>query len=117
MKPFEEELKDALRRVEPPAGFAERVLDRAGKKSHSRPSLADWFRALFRPRPVRWAAAFGLACLLAVIGTESYRQHQQARIQGEIAGAQARLALQIASTKLNAVLKDAARTNRHNLEN
>lgn len=117
MKPLEDELKNALRRVEPPSGFAERVLELAKNEARSKPSVVERIRELFRPKSIRWVAALGFACLLMVIGAMRYREAQQARIQGEIASAQARLALQIASTKLNAVFKDAARSTRHNLEN
>jgi hypothetical protein len=117
MKPLDEELKSALRRVEPPAGFAERVLEQARREADSKPGIAHWLSGWWRPQTLRWAAAFGFACILAAAGMVRYRENRQARIQGELAGAQARLALQIASSKLNAVLKDAAQPARRNLEN
>jgi hypothetical protein len=117
MKPLEEELKSALRRIEPPDGFAERVLAEARRGRHSKPGFGEWLRAALRPRAVRWAAGFALVCLLVVFGAIRRYNREQARIQGERAGAQARLALQIASTKLNAVLKVAATPGRGNLKN
>jgi hypothetical protein len=116
MKPLEDELKSALRRVEPPAGFAERVLAQARQKADSKPGFAERLRAMFRPRTIRWAAAFASACVL-VLAAVRYREYRQAKIQGELASAQARQALRIASAKLNAVLKDAARPPHRNLEN
>ncbi len=119
MKPFEDELKNALRHVEPPTGFAQRVMERARNEARSKPSVADRLRELFLPKPVRWAAAMGFVCLVIVVGVLRYRdtQREEERMQGEIASAQARLALQIASTKLNAVFRDAARSSRRHLEN
>jgi hypothetical protein len=117
MKPFEDELKNALRHVEPPAGFAQRVMERAMNEARSKPSVADRLRELFLPKPVRWAAAMGFVCLVIVVGAVRYRDTQKEKMQGEIASAQARLALQIASTKLNAVFRDAARSSRRHLEN
>ncbi len=116
MKRLEDELKTALRRVEPPAGFAERVLAQARQQADSKPGFAARLRGLFRPRAVRWAAAFASACVL-ILAAARYRQYQQVKIQGELASAQARQALRIASAKLNAVLKDAARPPHRNLEN
>lgn len=117
MKPIEEELKESLRRVEPSSGFTERVMARAKSEAKTNPGPAGRFLAWFRPQPVRWAVAFGLACLLMVFGAVKYRERQQAKIQSEMARAQVRLALHIASAKLNAAFKDAAQPNRHNLEN
>jgi hypothetical protein len=116
MKPLDEELKSALRRVKPPAGFAERVLAQARQQADPKAGFAARLRGLFRPRTIRWAAAFATACVL-VLAAVRYRQYQQVKIQGELASAQARQALQIASAKLNAVLKDAARPPHRNLEN
>jgi hypothetical protein len=117
MKPFDEELKNALRRVEPPDGFAERVMARTRTEARPARGLAERLRGLFRPWPVRWATALAVTCLLLVIGTSTYQKHEQRRIEGEMAGKQARLALRIASAKLNAALRDAAQPSRHNLEN
>ena len=117
MKPIEEELKDSLRRVEPSAGFAERVMARARLETRSKPTFAQRFREWFRPKPVRWAAAMGFVCLVIVVGVLQYQEAQNRRLQGERASEQARIALQIASAKLNAVFKDAERSSRHNLEN
>lgn len=117
MKPLDDKLKSALRRVEPPEGFAERVLARARQEKESRSTFGQSLKALFRLPAIRWAVAFGLGCFLAIFAVQRYREHRQARIQGEIAGAQARIALQIASAKLNAAFRDAARPDRRRFEN
>lgn len=117
MKPLDEELKSALRPVEPPDGFAEKVVARARMGKKSELTFGQSFRAGLRPDALRWGAAFCLACLILVFGVIRYRRVQETRVEAQIAGAQAKLALQIASAKLNAALKDAAHPSRHNLEN
>ena len=117
MSPLDDDLKQALKRVEPPEGFAERVMARASLEAQPRQTLARRLRALFVPKPVRWAAATAVVCLVIVVAGLRYRAIQIERRQGEIASAQAKLALQIASAKLNAVFKDAARSSRRSLEN
>jgi hypothetical protein len=116
MKPLDDEVKSALRRVEPPAGFAERVLAQARRQPDSNPGFVGWLRVKFPPRAVRWAVAFGAACVLILAGAR-YRQYRQEKIQGMRAAAQARQALAIASGKLNAAFQEAARPSRRNLEN
>ena len=116
MSPFDDDLKNALQRVEPPEGFAERVMARASLEARPRLTFAGRLRALFVPKPVRWAAAMAVVCLVIVAGTVRYRAIQEQRIQGELASAQAKQALEIASAKLNAVFKVAARSNRRSLE-
>ena len=99
MDRFEDELRQALRREEPPAGFTERVLARAGsqpRRSGVWESLARWFRI---PR-VRFAAV--VASLLLVVVIQEYRV-RQARAEGEQAKAQLMLALQITGNKLKVV--------------
>ncbi len=117
MKPIEEELKESLRRVEPSSGFTERVMARARAEARPKATFAEWLREWFRPKPVRWAAAMGFVCLVIVVGALRYQEARKQRLEGERASEQARIALQIASAKLNAVFKDAARSSRHNLEN
>ncbi|MGE5327039.1 MAG: hypothetical protein ACM3NO_08360 [Deltaproteobacteria bacterium] len=117
MSPFDDDLRKALKRIEPPEGFADRVVARASLEGRPRQTLASRLRALFVPRTVRWAAAMAVVCLVVVVGALRYREVQRERRQGEIASAQAKLALEIASAKLNAVFKDAARSSHRNLEN
>jgi hypothetical protein len=94
MKDFEDELRDVLRREEPPRGFAKRLLRRTGDE---------------RPRAWRspvwmWAAAAAVA--IAMGGGIQYRQVQQAReerARGEAAAQQVRDALRITGSKLHIV--------------
>ncbi len=99
MKPIEEELRSALRRQEPPEGFAARVLARVSARPA--PEAARWapLRALFHSPRWRWAAAAVAACLLVV--AVHHRRQQRMEAQGEMAKAQVMKALRIASVKLN----------------
>ena len=97
MNQLEEELRKALRRVEPPAGFAERVLartaaDKGKEKAHAR----SWFSWL-GGSGLRWATACALCAALAASGIA---YHHEERKRGEQAKAQLMLALRITSSKL-----------------
>ncbi len=105
---FEDELKNALRRQEPPDGFADRVLARAAEQGsrHVKPSWSDsWLRIFTQPfapeNLLRWAAVAAVAVVL-VVGGVHYRnvQVQRERAQGEAAKARLLLALRIAGSKL-----------------
>lgn len=80
MSEWEDELRSALRRREPPHGFAERVL------AHAAP----------RRSPVqRWAWGAVAACLLVLAGGVEFRQYQ-----GRKAGHDLLVALDIAGRTL-----------------
>ena len=93
MNRLEEELRNAMRREEPPEGFLERVLAQAARKKRS-----AW-SCVFAWNGLRWAAAGALCLVLAGAGME-YRKAQQERVRGESAKAQLMLALRIAGHKL-----------------
>lgn len=108
MTRFEDELKNALRRQEPPDGFADRVLARAAEQGSRqvKPSWSDsWLRIFAQPfapaNLLRWAVVATVAVAL-VAGGVHYRnvQVQRERAQGEAAKARLLLALRIAGTKL-----------------
>jgi hypothetical protein len=103
MTNFEQELKDALRRRQPPAGFAERVLQRT----------AD------RRRPPAWRAGHlaAAAVVVAAIGGgtiayESIRSVRAEREAGEAARDQVMVALEIAGSKLQLVQMKVNRVGR-----
>jgi hypothetical protein len=89
MIPLENDLKSALARREPPAGFAERVMARV-PQGRKRPA-----------RPHAWIAA-AAAALIAILGGSAfeYQRAQKLRLDGERAKAELVLALEIASQKL-----------------
>ncbi len=81
MSDFENDLRAALRRVEPPDGFSRRVVSRVPVKT--------------QPRRL-WIASAVAACLLLSMGGFGYRQYQ-----GRKAKDQLLLALEITGSKLN----------------
>lgn len=85
---LEDQLRASLRRVEPPPGFAERVVSRLP----ANPKRGRVIR--FRQPVLRWLAV--AACLVVAVG--GYYEHRQK--QGEQAREQLMLALQITETKL-----------------
>jgi negative regulator of sigma E activity len=99
---FDDQLKAALKRREPPNGFAERVLARAQSPAARRlPSWRErWAWPILRPQQA-WVAAGVAAAILLVTSGVRY-QHQR---QGELAKQQVMLALEIAGSKLNYVQK------------
>jgi hypothetical protein len=80
------ELRRALRREEPPPGFAERVLAR-----------------LNRTAPRRWMALGIAASLLIAIGAIKFEQERRTVRQAERARRDVEIALRIASEKLSEV--------------
>ena len=96
MKRLEDELRNAMRREEPPEGFAERVLAQAAATKQS-----VWAGA-FAWRRLRWALA-GALCLALVVAGIEYRQAQEERARGEAAKEQLMLALRITAGKLQFV--------------
>src|SRR5436190_252762 len=86
MSEFEDDLRSALRREDPPSGFAQRVLSRT--RPHAAPGRKGWI-------------AVGIAaCLLLSAGGFEYRQYEGRKAKQELL-----LALEIAGSKLNNVQK------------
>ena len=112
MKDLENELRAALRRREPPAGFTKRVLARIEAAHAPKPGWRQVMAALFRIPSLRWAAAGVMACVLLTLGIAHYRRVQQERAAGEAAKAQVMQALRIASNKLNVTMKKVQGTDR-----
>jgi hypothetical protein len=124
MKPLEDELREALRREEPPPDLVERVLTRVrqlGQVSRSAPlritsreaaKMRVWSRLpswLWQPQ-VRWALAT-VACCLLIAGVVVAHQRAQ-RAKAEAAREQLEVALQLASGKLNRALREVRRVER-----
>ena len=86
---LERELRQALRREAPPAGFAERVLATAAARTAA-------------PRRARRWALAAAASLLMAVGLQQYRDYRE-RLRGEAARNEAMLALRIAGVKLYAI--------------
>jgi hypothetical protein len=93
MSRLEDELRNALRREEPPQGFASRVLARA----EAGPAPRRWFAW----PPLRWASA--VTAVAVVAGGLSYERERRTRAEGERAKEQVLLALHITGSKLQFV--------------
>jgi len=89
MSEFEEQLRRALRRREPPEGFAERVLAKAATLRTPKP----------KPR-WRWALAAAATVLITAAGLQ-YHQEREMRIRGERAKEQVVVALQFAGAQVH----------------
>ena len=105
MDPFEDELRQALRREEAPEGFAERVL--AAARAPTPPPRAgvwNWFRL----PAVRWVLV-GAGCLALAAGLAVERRERATRARGEAARAQLMLALRITRGELERVQAKVSR--------
>ena len=95
---LEDQLKEALRRQDPPEGFAERVIRQAG------PARAQFQDR--RPKPRfrwwTWPAVAALSVAIAATVTMSVAVEYR-RAQEERAGKQAIMAIQIVAEELNMV--------------
>lgn len=110
MDRFEEALKQALRRQEPPDGFAANVLRLAGQPPAPR-GVRESFRGWLRLPALRWSAA--AAMTLALMFSIQYAAEQRRRAEGERARQQVLTAVQITAGKLdnarNKVLRATSR--------
>jgi len=93
MDPFEEHLKNALRREEPRAGFAGRVRARITVQE-KRTRRASWSSL---PR-LSWA--LGILLCVGIVAGVSYRHDQVERARGEAAKQQVYVALRLAGAKM-----------------
>ena len=93
---MDDELRRALRREQPPAGFAERVLQRA--EAGGDPA-SSWWSGLMHAPAFRFVATAALVIILAA-GTLEYRHHERERQAGEAAKQQLMLALRVTGSKL-----------------
>jgi hypothetical protein len=95
-----DELREALRRVEPPAGFAERVLQNAAA-APATPRQVQLARTDWRGMLVtRLAIA---ATLVITIGAGAWYSAEERRREGEEAKRQVLVSLNIAGSKLREV--------------
>ena len=95
MNRFEDDLRNALRREDPPAGFSARVLARTR------------FEA---PRRAGWVVAGLAACLLLSAGELGYRQYEGRKAKRELLQA-----LEIAGSKLSVAQEKVFHLNRRTI--
>jgi hypothetical protein len=100
MSRLDDAFREALRRQEPPDGFAERVMSRIQARPERVGVWAGLLAAFRRPR-LRWATALAAAAL--VVGAVEYRNERERRAEGERAKEQVMLALRITGGKLRLV--------------
>ena len=93
-----DELRDALRRVDPPAGFADRVIEKA--RVNDVRLKAD---ATKGGTKVSWGWAVAATLVVALGGGAWYRVEERRRQEGEEAKRQVLLSLNIAGTKLRSI--------------
>jgi hypothetical protein len=120
MNRFDDELKLALRRQEPAADFADRLMARiaelsAESKQEKSREKASWLQRLagfFQPPQMKWAmaGAMAIALIVAGVGVHRYRENERQRMlaeiaEGEKAKEQVMMAMRIASAKLNIAQK------------
>jgi len=98
MTPFEEELKQALKREDPGADFTARVLARCVREDERR-ERGFWRMSWLTPA---WRVGAVAAGLLVLAGGTAVEQHQH-QVKGMAAKRQLLLAMRIAGTKLQQV--------------
>lgn len=102
MTPLDPELRNLLRRKEPPAGFANRVMARLDERP-ARETFAQRLSAFFRRPALRWVAVAAVVCVIAVAGIIRHQHQERVRERAE----QAISALEIARSELNTALQQA----------
>jgi hypothetical protein len=115
MKPLDDELRNLLRRKEPPEGFAERVMARI-ETTPSRQTLVQRMSAFFKRPVLRWAAAAAVVCVVAIASIVQYQHQQRMRAQAERASQEAVLALRITNEEIDTALRRAQRVTLRALE-
>jgi len=93
-----DELRDALRQVDPPAGFAERVIAKANADGDARTAANVRLKA---DATKVWTWAVAATLVVAIGGGVAYRVDERRR--GEEAKRQVLLSLNIAGSKLRAL--------------
>ena len=115
MSPLDDELRNLLRRKEPPEGFAERVTARI-ETAPPRTALVQRVFEFFRLPVLRWAAAAAVVCVVAFVGITRYQHQQHMRAQAEQASQEAILALRITNEEIDTALQRAQRVTLRALE-
>ena len=125
MKPLEEELRNALRRREPPPGFTRRVIARVEQEAEARSQVKP--EAVRRRAPWNWfgrkvsvsfgAVAAATAMLLIALSLVVWQQRRitQERREGEAARAELMEALRVTTSKLNHVRAKVRQATQHDV--
>lgn len=98
----DDDLRRALERVDPPEGFADRVVQRA-LASPKQPKAPKAGGTTAGATPIKWAIAATLVLATAGGGGVWYRAEERRREQGEEAKRQVLVSLSIAGGKLKSI--------------
>ncbi len=109
MKRFDEELKKTLVRVDPPAGFVDRVLARVAEEEN-RPSWRQRLAGVFTAPRLRWVPVAALC--LAIMAGVGYQREMARRAEGERAKEQVLLALRITAEQIQDAKAGVSKLNR-----
>lgn len=99
MSNLEDQLRAALRREEPPADLADRVLARL-----NRPPVPSWrerLSVLMHPPRIQWVAVTVMISVLLPFAGVQYRKEMQYRAEGERAKQQLLFAVHVAGSRLH----------------
>lgn len=99
MSYLEDDLKAALRREEPPADFADRVLARLNRPPE--PSWRERLSVLMRPPRVQWVALSVIVSVLIPFAGVQYHKERQYLAEGERAKQQLLFAVHVAGSRLH----------------
>lgn len=100
----DKDLSAAFPRLQPPAGFAERLLARIPE------DRSGWWHRLFTPGRSWIPAAAAALIALACTGAWEYQRAERQRLEGERARAELVYALELTSAKLHAAKVKLLRT-------
>ena len=103
MSRLEDELRNALRREEPPAGFEARLMARLAQEPERKTGLARWLRLPEMRLPLMTQVAFAAALCLVVVAGVRYERDRRERVEGLAAKAKLMQALRVTGTQLQAV--------------
>jgi len=107
MSNLEDQLRAALRREEPPADLADRVLARL-----NRPPVPSWrsrLAVLLHPPRIQWVAIALMVSILLPTATVQYRREQE---KGERAKQQLLFAMRVAGGRLHQAQKRVLESSR-----
>jgi multidrug efflux pump subunit AcrB len=108
MSQFERDLRESLRRREPPPGFAGRVLARTREIDERSEGRSAWKWSW------RWVTV-AAAVVMLVVGISLYQEHQR-QVQAERSKEQLMLALRITGSKLHAMQEKLSQIQRKTIE-
>jgi hypothetical protein len=103
MSRLDDELKNALRREAPPAGFEARLMARLAAEPKRATGLARWFRLPDLRMPLMARLAFTAVLGLMVVAGVHYERERQERVDGEAAKEKLMQALRVTGTQLQSL--------------